>query len=88
MENTVSSNLHDEIRAIEFKFQSQLTPMQEVLNEVVKHNIRKNLLGTTMNLMGRIHLLQKRTPFLLGYSPLHPTLWGIHVTGLVVLSWI
>ena len=32
----VSSTLHDEIRAMEFKFQSQLTPMQEVLNEVAQ----------------------------------------------------
>lgn len=37
MENMVCANLHDEIRAMEFKFQSELTPMQEVLNEVVQH---------------------------------------------------
>jgi hypothetical protein len=37
MENMVFANLHDEIRAMEFKFQSQLTSMQEALTEVVQH---------------------------------------------------
>ena len=37
MANTVSTNLHNEIRALEFKFHSQLTPMEELLNEVAQH---------------------------------------------------
>ena len=88
MQTTMYASLQDEIKALEVKLQSQLNPLKEVLNEVANTLRKKHLFKKTMNLMRRKHIMPKMTPFLLGYSPLHPKLWGILVTGLVVLSWI
>ena len=45
MQTTMYASLLDEIKALEVKFQSQLNPLQEVLNEVVEHIRGKKSLG-------------------------------------------
>ena len=45
METTMYASLQDEIKSMKVKFQSQLNPLQEVLNEVAKHIRGKKSLG-------------------------------------------
>ena len=74
METMMYASLHDEIKAMEVKFQSQLSPLQEVLNEVVDPIKGKKYLGYNYEPHGEETSTAEKDPVSLGYSPLHPTL--------------
>ena len=76
MENIVSSNLHDEIKAMEFKFQSQLTPMQDVLTEVLQHIMGKKYLEENYEPHGEETSHAKNDPLSFGLFTFPP-----HTTG-------
>lgn len=79
MENRVSSSLHYEFRTMESKFQSQLGPKQNSINEFLQHIRGKNCLETSYEPHGEeTSHAEKDFPSFWFFTSPHHTLGNTH----------
>ena len=73
MKNNLTASLHNELRTMESKFQSQLGPIQDFINELLRHFRGKKYLEASYEHLGEETSHAKKDPPSFGFftSPHH-----------------